>query len=218
MLPSIVAALALVGCSGRNPSPISRAEETAVEVEANGCGQVTKLGGGSFIAEDRVVTVAHVVAGSTELVVVSSDGRRHDATVVGIDRRKDLALLAVDENNIAPLPLATMAIGDAGEFVVFRDGRPELTHFVTRRRVGIKMDSIDEDGVTLRQGYQIEADVVPGDSGAVLVFDGAATAVLFARSRGVDGRAWATDTAEIKPLLDADTGQPVDRGVCSEFA
>jgi S1-C subfamily serine protease len=213
-----MATLALVGCSGRNPSLTSRAEEAAVEVEANGCGQVTKLGGGSFIADDRVVTVAHVVAGSTELVVVSSDGRRHDATVVGIDRRKDLALLAVDENNMAPLPLATMAIGDAGEFVVFREGRPELTHFVTRRRVGIKMDSIDEDGVALRQGYQIEADVVPGDSGAVLVVRGAATAVIFARSRGVDGRAWATDTAEIKPLLDADTGKPVDRGVCSEFA
>ncbi len=190
----------------------------AVRVESNGCGQATKLGGGSFIAKDRVVTVAHAVAGSTDIVVVSTDGRRFAATVVGIDRQKDLALLEVDDSNISPLPLATMAVDDAGEFVAFRDGRPRLSDFVARRHVDIKMDSIDEDGVSLRRGFQIDADVAGGDSGAVLVRDGSATAVVFARSRGVEGRAWATDISEIKPLLAADTGEPVNRGACSEFA
>ena len=218
LLSRFLATLALVGCAADNAAGTSRTVEAAVRVEANGCGQVTKLAGGSFIAEDRVVTVAHAVAGATAIVVVSSDGHRHDATVVGIDRRKDLALLAVVGGKIAPLPLASMVVDDAGEFVVFRDGTPVLTTFVTRRQVGIKMDSIDEDGISVRRGYQIEADVVSGDSGAVLAIDGAATAVVFARSRSVDGRAWATDINEIKPLLAADTGKPVDRGACSEFA
>ena len=218
LLSTMATALVLASCSGQNPPPTQSAPNAAVRVEANGCGQVTKLGDGSFIAKDRVVTVAHAVAGSTDIVVVSTNGRRFDATVVGIDRQKDLALLAVNDSNIAPLPMATMAVDDAGEFVVFREGRPQVSDFVARRRVDIKMDSIDEDGVSLRRGYQIEADVVSGDSGAVLVTGGAATAVLFARSRGVDGRAWATDIAEIKPLLAADTGEPVDRGACSEFA
>ena len=80
------------------------------------------------------------------------------------------------------------------------------------------MDSIDEDSVTVRRGYQIEADVLSGDSGAVLVVGGAATAMVFARSRGDEHRAWATDISEIEPLLAADTGRPVDLGACSEFA
>ena len=195
-----------------------RALNAAVRVETNGCGPLARLRGGAFIAKDRVVTVAHAVAGSTDIVVVSTDGRRFDATVVGIDRQKDLALLAVDHSNIAPLPMATMAVDDAGEFVVFRQGQPQLSDFVARRHVDIKMDSIDEDGASLRRGYLIEAEVVSGDSGAVLVRDGAATAVVFARSRGVDRRAWATEITEIVPLLAADTGEPVDRGACSEFA
>ena len=53
---------------------------------------------------------------------------------------------------------------------------------------------------------------------AVLSVNGFAAAVIFARSRGVDGRAWATDISEVKPLLAADSGKPVDRGTCSEFA
>jgi hypothetical protein len=210
--------LALGGCATHDPTATSRTLAAAVQVEANGCGQVTKLAGGSVIAKDRVITVAHAIAGSTKIVVVSSDGHRHDATVVGIDRRKDLALLAFDGSDIAPLSMATMAVDDAGEFVEFREGRPQLAPFVTRRRVDIKMDSIDEDGVSMRRGYQIQADVVSGDSGSILVIDGAATAVVFARSRTDDHRAWVTDITEINPMLAADTGDPVDRGVCSEFS
>ena len=218
VLPAVGVTLALLGCGGERPPASSRALAAAVHVEATGCGTVTKLAGGSVIADDRVATVAHVVAGTTAISVVSADGRRFEAEVVGLDRAKDLALLAIDAPGIDPLPLASMAVDDAGEFVVFREGQPRVTTFVARRRVDIKMDSIDEDGVSLRRGYQIEADILSGDSGAVLVSDGAATAVVFARSRGDEHRAWATDISEITPLLNADTGRPVDRGACSEFA
>jgi S1-C subfamily serine protease len=215
---SIAVGFLVAGCTGQEQSGSARILEAAVHVEATGCGQATKLGGGSVIAENRVVTVAHTVAGATDISVIAADGQRYGATVVGIDRHKDLALLAIDATSIAPLPLATMGVDDSGQFVVFREGDPLLTPFVTRRKVDIKMDSIDEDGVSLRHGYQIEAAVVSGDSGAVLVFDGAATAVIFAHSRGVENRVWATDISEIEPLLKADTGRPVARGECSEFA
>jgi hypothetical protein len=210
--------LVVAGCADQGQDTAERTLEAAVHVEATGCGQATKLGGGSVIAEGRVVTVAHVVAGSTGLAVISSDGQRRDATVVGIDRQKDLALLAIDAAAISPLPLASMSVDEAGQFVVYREGTPILIPFVTRRKVDIKMDSIDEDGVSLRRGYQVEADVVSGDSGAVLVFDGAATAVIFAHSRSVEHRVWATDISEVESLLEADTGSPVDRGGCSEFS
>lgn len=218
LVSSIAVVLVLAGCAKHEPTASQRTLRAAVHVEATGCGQAIKLGGGSVIAENRVVTVAHVIAGSTAITVISADGRRHDATVVGIDRQKDLALLAIGATDITPLPLASMAIDDAGEFVVYREGSLVLTQFVTRRKVDIKMDSIDEDGVSLRRGYQIEAEVVSGDSGAVLVFDGAATAVIFAHSRGVARRVWATDISEVAALLKADTGDAVDRGACSEFA
>ena len=114
MRPVIVAALFIVAaaCGGdvRRSDPSTL--EAAVHVETTGCGQATRLAGGSFIADRRVVTVAHVVAGTTGVVVVSSDGRRHPATVVGIDRHKDLALLAVDDATVDPLPIGSMAVGD----------------------------------------------------------------------------------------------------------
>jgi hypothetical protein len=37
----------------------------AVRVEATGCAATAATGAGSFIAHERVITVAHVVAGST---------------------------------------------------------------------------------------------------------------------------------------------------------
>jgi hypothetical protein len=215
-LVSVSTLALLAACSGSNPQ--STALASAVRIEAVGCGQETTLAGGSFIASHRVVTVAHAIAGSARVSVTSADGKRHDAEVVGIDRRKDLALLAVPGVDQPVLPAATMRVDDVGTFVAFRDGRPRLTSFTARRKVGIKIDSIDEDVVVLRSGYQIEAEIDNGDSGAVLVVNGSATAVLFARSRGLDNRAWATDISELDPLLAADTGQPVDRGACSEFS
>jgi len=67
-----------------------------VRIEAEGCRTRPTVGAGSFVENGRVLTVAHVVAGSDHVDVFLSNGAEVDARVVAIDRDKDLAVLAVD--------------------------------------------------------------------------------------------------------------------------
>ncbi len=213
----------VVGC-GDQQDTATGARTAAVRVEAEGCRSRPTVGAGSFVAEDRVLTVAHVVAGATDIDVTLADGTHRDARVVAIDRAKDLAILAVDAD-VAPLRLGTLRPGESGQFVVWRDEAPEVRAFTAASYVDINASDIDQAGSGLRKGFQIEAEVSNGDSGSVLVRDGHAVAVVFARSTSAGNRAWATDIREAAPLLhqDADgdkdgsaaTDEPVDLGPCA---
>jgi len=188
---------------------------TAVQVEAEGCRSRPSLGAGSFIADGLVLTVAHVVAGSERVEVHLPDGGEASATVVAMDRVKDLALLRVSVD-VPPLPTRTMRAGERGWYVVWRDDRPVAMQFSAQTYVDINAQNIDHTGASPRKGYQITAEVVKGDSGSVLVADGTATAVVFARSTAAGGRAWATAVGEAAPLLAAVDGTAVDVGDCSK--
>ena len=65
-------------------------------------------------------------------------------------------------------------------------------------------------------GFEVEADIAAGDSGAALITAEGVAGIVFARSSRTEGRAWATSIGEARPLLDADTGAPVDVGNCLE--
>ena len=187
---------------------------SAVRVEATGCRSRPSIGAGSFIGDELVLTVAHVVAGSDEVRVVLADGTTSRATVVAIDRAKDLAVLAVEAEAPA-LPIGRARPGDRGDFVVWRDDAAVAQPFEVITYVDINASNIDHDGSGLRKGFQIDAQVDNGDSGSLLVHRGAAIGVVFARSTGDGGRAWATDIREALPLIDAaDDDTAVDVGRC----
>jgi S1-C subfamily serine protease len=213
----MVGAATVVGCGGTPPSndarPAATAASAAVQVMATGCRARPSLGAGSVIAPDRIVTVAHLVAGSELVTVIDAAGSEHTARVVGLDRNTDLALLAVDGLGVQPLDRATLPPGDEGSFVVYRDGPIQMT-FTTRAYVDIRTNTIDGDGRVTRRGYEVVAPIRSGDSGAVLVVDGTAIGVLYARSTEEPTRSWAVDIAELQPLLTADTGAAVDVGAC----
>ncbi|MEY4338932.1 MAG: hypothetical protein RLZ14_782, partial [Actinomycetota bacterium] len=78
------------GCS-TSPTEASRAVDSAVRIEAEGCHSRPSIGGGSFVDPTHVLTVAHVVAGSDDIDVVLSNGTEADGHVVAINRKKDLA-------------------------------------------------------------------------------------------------------------------------------
>jgi S1-C subfamily serine protease len=200
-------------CSTQSNTPAATLS-AAVRIEADGCRNRPTVGAGSFVAPNRVLTVAHVVAGSTEVDVTVADGSEVEATVVAIDRTKDLALLAVDADN-QPLRVGSLRPGENGEFVVWRDDAAQVRKFTAISFVDINASNIDHDGSGLRKGFQIDADVSNGDSGSVLVHDGAAVAVVFARSTAAGGRAWATDIREASPMLRPGHDDPVDVGECA---
>lgn len=218
VLGAAVTVLATAGCADHGDPALDQSGEpvmtAAVQVEANGCNDSTSLGAGSFVAPELVLTVAHVVAGSHSVYVILANGQRVDATVVAIDRNKDLAVLAVDAH-LTPLPRGSMRRGSTGTFVVYRDDQAVSLPFEATAAVEIEAPSIDDDESTERSGYRVTADVQQGDSGSVLVIDGVATGVVFARSTGTGGTAWAIDISEADDVLtQAGAGNAVDVGAC----
>ncbi|MGB8861512.1 MAG: trypsin-like peptidase domain-containing protein [Ilumatobacteraceae bacterium] len=214
----VTVALALGGCgdghgaAGQHSTDAAMA--AAVQVEADGCNDTTTVGAGSFVADEKVLTVAHVVAGSHQVHVVLADGRRVAAKVVAIDRKKDLAVLDVDEEEIIPLPRGSMRPRSKGTFTVYRDGKPESLRFEAIASVEIDVPDIDDGESSLRRGYELRATVEQGDSGSVLVTDGLATGVVFARSTATGGKAWAIDITEAAGLLAEADDTSADVGVC----
>jgi S1-C subfamily serine protease len=160
-----------------------------------------------------VLTVAHVIAGADDVDVVLADGTEKTAVVVAIDRRKDLALLDVDAD-VTPLQLGPLRVGARGTFASWRSGRPGDVPFTATEAVNIESSDIDHATTDLRSGYAIEADILPGDSGSVLVSDGRAVAVVFARSAHDRSTGWATAVDEVRSMLATAGDTAVDVGVC----
>ena len=115
--------------------------------------------------------------------------------------------------------------------VVYRDGKPinvpvRIVDVVTIRTEDIYLDTIHD-----RPGYELEAVIIPGDSGGVVVVDHRAVAVVWARSRRSDTRAWSVDALVVADRLAARhrstpasaradgrsrSGRPIDLG-CHTF-
>lgn len=210
-LASGVLVLALGACGDDRNAPT--AMSASVRVEAEGCSVHHEVGGGAFVAPSLVVTVAHVVAGATDVDVALSDGTERTASVVAIDRHKDLALLRVDAD-VTPLPLGAMRAGSHGTFVTWRSGVPHELAFSATQVVDIQSSDIDHASTDLRRGYAIEASIQAGDSGSVLVSNGRAVAVVFARSTHSTATGWATSVDEVRALLEATHDHEVPTGDC----
>ncbi|MDO5629648.1 MAG: MarP family serine protease [Mobilicoccus sp.] len=198
---------------------VVEAGASVVRIDAT-AGQCRRMqeGSGFVVGPDLVVTNAHVVTGASR-VVVRRDRLRNTAEVVAFDPRRDLAVLAVDTEDLAPLPLADgdLRRGDDAVVAGFPLGGP---YTVDAARVRESMtargrDIYDSDRV-VRDVYALRAEIEPGNSGGpVLTLDGDVAGVVFARSYDDPGTAYALRLSELAPVLEiAAAGQPVDVGSC----
>src|ERR1700744_554080 len=129
-------------------------------------------GTGFVIAPDRIMTNAHVVAGSSSVQVYAS-GSPLEATVVSYDPSVDIAILAVP--NLPPAPL-TFAQGEAKSganvVVLGYPGGGNFTATPARIREAIKLSGPDiyrDTAQVTRDVYTIRADVEQGNSGGPLI-------------------------------------------------
>jgi len=212
--PLATAVLLLTGAVATGPEPSVRGDagQSAVQVVADGCPDIDAYGSGTMVAPGRVLTSAHVLAGSTAVTV-----RRGEvsvaATVVAFDPIADLAVLAVEPSVARVVPLGTALAGDHGVVVAVRAGRLTALPVEVRRAIILQTSDIYRDGVHDRDAFELQADIAPGDSGAAVLVRGRVAAVVFARDRQVPRLAYGLDPAPIVGRIG--NVSPVATGSCA---
>ncbi|OBI74456.1 acid resistance serine protease MarP [Mycobacterium asiaticum] len=167
-----------------NNPVVAAAAPSVVKIRslAPSCQKVLE-GSGFVISPERVMTNAHVVAGSSS-VSIQSSGKQFDATVVSYDPAVDIAILAVPGLPSAPLVFDDSPAKTGTDVVVLGyPGGGNFTATPARIREAIKLSGPDiyrSPQPVTRDVYTIRANVEQGDSGGPLIdLDGRVLGVVF---------------------------------------
>lgn len=197
----LVLAVTVSACSPPSTSEIAL---SVVRVEALPCGR-TGVGSGTVVGEGLVLTNAHMLAGSTDDVMVrTGDDRAFAGLVVGFDRERDLALIRVDGLHAPSIDFEDPREGLPAK-IIARPGGVALEVLDTRvvRLINATGDDIYGEGDVSRRAIELAADVVPGVSGGgVFSEDGNLVGVVFAESRRHEDTSYAVDVSEVRSFLE----------------
>jgi putative serine protease PepD len=154
------------------PSAIYDGAKDAVTYIVADTPQGQATGSGFVVSKDGlIVTNDHVVDGASRVrVIVGTSKQAQEATVVGADPSRDLALLKVDGHD-----LKTLSLGDSSSIGVgdntYAIGNPYgLDHtFTTGIVSALNRDLQAPDGATISGAIQTDAALNPGNSGGPLL-------------------------------------------------
>ena len=174
-------------------------------------------GSGFIISPDGyVLTNGHVVSEADRIDVTLGDGRRFKATLVGVDKPTDIAVIKIEDGELPYLPLGDSDSLRIGEIVIAIGNPFGLSHSVTQGIVSAKGRS--DVGITPFADFiQTDAAINPGNSGGPLLnLDGQVvgmnTAIL-SRTGGSMGIGFAIPINGIKEIKDTlISGKPIERG------
>jgi Do/DeqQ family serine protease len=170
---------------------------------------VQSLGSGSIVRADGVIlTNHHVVAGATEIMVVTSDRREWPATVLLDDPRADLAVLKIDAKGEAlpTIPIDAADQPQVGDLVLAIGDPFGVGQTVTNGIVSALGRS--DTGVSNFSAFiQTDAAINPGNSGGPLVdmtgnLVGVNTAIVSASGASA-GVGFAIPAATARQVIDA---------------
>ncbi len=155
-----------------NSPVVAEARDSVLKVrgQATSCSRL--LEGTSFVvAPERVITNAHVVAGTDEVSVETQQGRL-DAEVVLYDPATDVAILEVPGLEAPPLPLSEDD-ADSGEGVIILgyplDGPYTASAGRVRDQIELRGPNIYGTSTVLREVYTVRAVVRSGNSGGPMM-------------------------------------------------
>lgn len=193
---------------------------SVVRLEGRGCGGVVE-GSGFIATRDMIVTNAHVVAGVKRPVVEDSHGS-HDARVVYFDPKLDLAILVVKGLVDQPLVISPTTVSDNTPSAVL--GYPGGGAFNARsalvlRQITAGGRDIYGHGFSLRNVYELQADIIPGNSGGPLIDrSGQVIGVIFAQSTSYQHIGYALTTPKVVAALQSVTSnsKSVSSSSCAE--
>jgi serine protease Do len=130
-------------------------------------------------ADGYIVTNAHVVANGRKVRVrianelpgangsIEPSGKMLDATVIGMDRETDLAVIRVDRTDLTPLPLGDSDSLQQGQLVMAFGNPLGLENSVSMGVVSSVARQIKPDDIM--SYIQTDAPINPGNSGGPLV-------------------------------------------------
>ena len=202
---------------GIDDAELARAAASVVRITGTAFQCGSNLSGSGFVvAENRIVTNAHVVAGVTDPIVEAPGQPAVAGRVVAFDPANDLALIAVSGLETPPLAIADPATGSDVAVAGYPFGGPlELR---SARVMSVGPITIEEGGRTsTRDIMTLATDVDHGNSGGpVLTGDGAVGAVVFAKSESVANVGYAIPVSTLEPLAATapSLDEPVDSGSC----
>ena len=170
------------GSSQQEASPASAEESTGVVLIDSELGyeNAEAAGTGIVLSKDGLVlTNNHVIADSTKIAVtVATTGKTYEASVVGSDSTKDVAVLRLkDASNLQPATIDedSVDVGDVVTAVGNSEGQGQLQAADgTVTDLGASVTTTaqgTEDSETLNNMIKVQADIVSGDSGGALLDD-----------------------------------------------
>lgn len=134
-----------------------------------GISEFESFGSGFILSEDGyVVSNYHVVEGSEDLTVITSDSKKYSAQLVGYDATNDISLLKIDAEGLPCVNVGSSDMLQVGDRVA-AIGNPlgELTSTLTVGYVSAKDRVVTTDGSTINM-LQTDAAINSGNSGGPL--------------------------------------------------
>ena len=140
------------------------------QVEEAGSGVVTRMNDRTYVLTNR-----HVIQGAdlADVQVFLNDGRRLTPKIKWDDPGTDVAVLAVEENDLLPCRLGDSDLVEIGDFVLAVGSPFGLSHSVTygiisaKGRWGLELGG--ESQVGYQDFMQTDAAINPGNSGGPLI-------------------------------------------------
>jgi serine protease Do len=174
----------------------------------------TGFGSGFIIDTDGyVVTNAHVVEGAEKIRIALHDRREFEATLIGADKRTDLALLKIDADELVAVKLGDSDKVAVGQWVLAIGSPFGFEYTATQGIVSGVSRSLRGDSYV--PFIQTDAAVNPGNSGGPL-FDTEGKVIgvnsqIYTRSGGYMGLSFAIPVNVVKNV----TQQLMEKGYTS---
>ncbi len=198
---------------------LPKAQAATVKLEGFGCGGIVD-GSGFIVANKYVVTNAHVVSGVKHPKVVDAEGT-HNASLVWIDVKQDLAVLRTEQLSAQPLLFATGTVEDNANVLIIgypRGGEQVSSPGIVLEKVRALGKDIFLKEPVIRNVLALQTTVIQGNSGGPVISQkGEVVGVVFATSTAYNTIGYAVDATSIKESVIAATKlqKPIATKACS---
>lgn len=175
---------------------------------------LTATGAGSGIimsSDGYILTNAHVVSGSSGIVVVLDNDEEYEATLIGIDEKTDIAVVKIEANDLTAAEFGNSDELLVGERIV-AIGNPTGLNLAGSTTQGIvsglqrNITVQTEDGSTISmEAIQVDAAINPGNSGGALINKyGQVVGINSSKlsSTQIEGIGFAIPMNAAKPIID----------------